>query len=831
MTIRSKFVLEGLETIIAQLRTFGKSGEHAAKQLQDAINKINTRQMEESLKGIQGSFDDVLKSVVNFKTIIAGTGIGLLTKAIIDFTKAGIDSAVTIERNAAAAGISAQSYQVLSEAMKAAGGSQEQLNNALRRFTMQVDTQSQEQLKTFTDVTKFFVEKTGGISSVIFRTAGDFQKLSDAAATAAPLLKSALEALNDPRGAQSIEAIQAKVLQLLQQFPELRKQFNQLGISTPAQNIIESLDKINERAKGTLASLGITLIDLGNKTKTPEKAFLEFVDVVSKMRTESEQSQAIIKVFGRTAGPELAKLIREGTTELARLQQFLQSRGIIFSPEQLASAKAADDAFNRLSASYRSFRDQLSISIAPDATRFIDDLTTNITEFSQSGGLEKIKGGIESIASGGKTIKDAFDQVAADLNKFVSTDLTGSELMIGLVALKASLVALGPLLTLLIAAAAAFSHTADESLKNIQRNQENAVKDQLGILEKLEALKRVPQIMAERPELSAFQAVEQALADLRTKSQQTSQSASTDWNAFDTRFSQMSNDVVDAGNKILLNWQQLQKTSQATTKPTFFTPPAPGTNPFAPLAPITPATMPEQQATQTQNLISPFQQADDQIRLIWVDLMQFISEAINDVNLSSLTASLVKPFNDALPLIRDVLVQVENMILEIMREAAAAAGAIEQLNRGGRPGGGGGFSFQEVATGGMIRGPGTTTSDSILTWFPSAKTYAWTSNKEFVQPANAVSYYGVDFMEAIRRLKFPKEMFSLGGMVMPKFKIPSPSYATGGSVKASAGRSLTIVLDGQRFGLNGSTDVIDKLERVATMAGIASIGRPPGWVR
>lgn len=235
----------------------------------------------------------------------------------------------------------------------------------------------------------------------------------------------------------------------------------------------------------------------------------------------------------------------------------------------------------------------------------------------------------------------------------------------------------------------------------------------------------------------------------------------------------------------------------------------------------------QQQQTQTQPIIAPFQEADNQIRTIWIALMDYIGTSVSEINFSPLTQALIAPFTNALPGIRDALLQVEQMIQEIMRQAAAAAGAIQQLNQGGRPGGGGsggGFSFQEVASGGYIRGPGTATSDSIP---------AWLSNREYVIQARAVDHYGPNLFAALNSMRLPKDLFSrfaIGGLAKA-LSSAMPRYAAGGLATASGGRSLTIVLDGQRFGLNGSADVVDQFERVATRIGIAQIGRPPGWVR
>jgi TP901 family phage tail tape measure protein len=65
----------------------------------------------------------------------------------------------------------------------------------------------------------------------------------------------------------------------------------------------------------------------------------------------------------------------------------------------------------------------------------------------------------------------------------------------------------------------------------------------------------------------------------------------------------------------------------------------------------------------------------------------------------------------------------------------------------------------------------------------------WATAKEFVQPVSAVSYYGRDIMEALRKKMIPRELFS--GLPVPKYAYASsPSrrgYATGGQVSGMGG--------------------------------------------
>jgi hypothetical protein len=129
-----------------------------------------------------------------------------------------------------------------------------------------------------------------------------------------------------------------------------------------------------------------------------------------------------------------------------------------------------------------------------------------------------------------------------------------------------------------------------------------------------------------------------------------------------------------------------------------------------------------------------------------------------------------------------------------------------------------GFGY---ATGGHVNGPGTSNSDSILSWL---------SDGEFVQRAAAVRKYGVNFMSRINSLNFPAAIarFADGGLVLPQ-----PSFVPGiasASQQQSMGRPLSLTIGGETFaGLLAPDDVAKKLIRYATDSQNRSLGRKPGW--
>lgn len=125
------------------------------------------------------------------------------------------------------------------------------------------------------------------------------------------------------------------------------------------------------------------------------------------------------------------------------------------------------------------------------------------------------------------------------------------------------------------------------------------------------------------------------------------------------------------------------------------------------------------------------------------------------------------------------------------------------------------------ASGGLVRGPGTTTSDSI---------WARLSDKEFVLNARATQFYGADLLYALNALKVPRNFpgFSMGGLVNAMASA-MPKFANGGM--ATAGTPVTFVIDNQRFNMTAPADTVKALSRFAVNRQLSSTGRKPSWVK
>jgi hypothetical protein len=108
------------------------------------------------------------------------------------------------------------------------------------------------------------------------------------------------------------------------------------------------------------------------------------------------------------------------------------------------------------------------------------------------------------------------------------------------------------------------------------------------------------------------------------------------------------------------------------------------------------------------------------------------------------------------------------------------------------------------ASGGHIRGPGSSTSDSIL---------ARLSDGEFVVRAAAVRHYGPEMLHALNSKRLPA--FATGGEVGFVPHIPDISSVTSPAAsQAAAGRPVMLSVPGLGdVPLQGDTAIVDGLER------------------
>ena len=127
-----------------------------------------------------------------------------------------------------------------------------------------------------------------------------------------------------------------------------------------------------------------------------------------------------------------------------------------------------------------------------------------------------------------------------------------------------------------------------------------------------------------------------------------------------------------------------------------------------------------------------------------------------------------------------------------------------------------------AATGGHIRGAGTGTSDSILSWL---------SNGEFVVKADAVRKYGANMLHMINSMRMPKRMmsplqelpkFAMGGLAsfsLPDMKLGLPAFAKGGDVTYNASNMESLIQNAANSRADASNPHVERVELALSIGG------------
>lgn len=233
-----------------------------------------------------------------------------------------------------------------------------------------------------------------------------------------------------------------------------------------------------------------------------------------------------------------------------------------------------------------------------------------------------------------------------------------------------------------------------------------------------------------------------------------------------------------------------------------------------------------QAAIAAAAILAPFQDLPGQMQAVLSAAQTLLSGGFGSLKgeVASLAAS-----------IRDQITQ----IIAQLRQAIETARAMRQAASSGTLGGN---NAPGLAGGGSVRGPGTSTSDSIL---------AWLSDGEYVIRAAAVQKFGKGFFDMLNGGVLPSlkalRGYNFGGIVeglRGSLDIAIPRYASGGSVErlalspASSGSAgmlqplhLHLPNGDDIMGMFKPMDVASKLGRYATSSASNSTGRKPGWYK
>jgi len=197
------------------------------------------------------------------------------------------------------------------------------------------------------------------------------------------------------------------------------------------------------------------------------------------------------------------------------------------------------------------------------------------------------------------------------------------------------------------------------------------------------------------------------------------------------------------------------------------------------------------------------------------DLIKMYGEVPEDVQTELSTKGYVKVYQEMQDLkALQASLQSGKSLKEAEREVE------ESKARASMKGWGDGYGAPGFRSGGPVWGAGTRTSDSIR---------AWLSNGEFVHPTDAVEYYGLPVMEALRQKKLDRTVVA---EALPD--VSNDKFASGGTVHSK--ECPICASGGHKFAKGGGVgwpfpvDVSDTMIKKAwAEVGLGGAGGPGGY--
>lgn len=582
-------------------------------------------------------------------------------------------------------------------------------------------------------------------------------------------------------------AIQAGIT--VEQFGRLKFAAEQSGASAGKLNrVFAILNAGTPQTEKALAKFGVTLRDGAGNARNASVVFTEFADKIAKIKDPAKRAQAAAEVFGRRAGPGLVELLSEGSKGISALGKEADRLGITFSKAETEVGDNFGDAASKLGGVLTGLATRIGLAFSPKLIEIMNRLS-------------------ESIAKVAPTVIRVAEVIAnnllppiiklLDFLGPVGTAIGAAALALGGIGLAIGVVLklLGPFAALLKLAFLPFTLLLPVIVSAFGLIV-SAITTIIGAVTTFGAV-AVAALGPIAPIILLVAAAVGALIVILTRVNWSAVAAkaAAAWTAIKDFVSQAAAIIVASWGVVkqffLDLWESIATAASDTW--TFITDTA--TAAFELLMSI---------VTPVFNFLVN----------VWTTIKNAAVAAWN-----FLRDSAVAAFQTVKDTIQGVLDFIQRGI-DLAKQFAAALGLTG--------GGGSASATQGLAGGGVVRGPGTSTSDSIL---------ARLSRGEFVVKAAAVDKYGVGLLSAINSMRLPLRAlrgYAGGGLVDALQGMIAPAryaYAEGGAASTGRARApIVLNIDGNRFNLlSQDTDTADRLVRFATVRRVKAAGRKPSY--
>jgi hypothetical protein len=226
----------------------------------------------------------------------------------------------------------------------------------------------------------------------------------------------------------------------VEEYQRLRFAADQSGVSQ--ETLATGMTKFNatllelqrgggKKAEETLTQLGLSLQDLNGLSRTQQIGVIG--DALQNVSNEAERSALAATLFGKSAGPQMAQLLAEGSAGLEQLTAAAQG---VLSEDDVARAAVFDDQLQAVKAQVEALMQGIAVELIPVISDVVESMSQWLAENDELI-RQGIGGFIEGISQVTKELTDTMGalvsavQLVDDAFSALRPDVEGSTISFG----------------------------------------------------------------------------------------------------------------------------------------------------------------------------------------------------------------------------------------------------------------------------------------------------------------------------------------------------------------------------------------------------------------
>jgi hypothetical protein len=209
------------------------------------------------------------------------------------------------------------------------------------------------------------------------------------------------------------------------------------GLMFLSRNAATAADGGKEAAE-QFAKFGVQLKDQHGQLKTSDRLFLDVANGIGRIKSPTAQAAAAAQLLGRSAGPQLVQLLRQGEDGINALGDELVMLGGLMDGDFIAASAEFNDTLDRMQSAIRG----VGITIAKAFLPFLSGAVKGIVEWYKANReviSSRVTFFVERMASAFNGLGNIIGLVVSAVSKVVGSFARANPMIAGTIAIVAAL--------------------------------------------------------------------------------------------------------------------------------------------------------------------------------------------------------------------------------------------------------------------------------------------------------------------------------------------------------------------------------------------------------